>query len=107
MLGGVSVQENKDALVRVPTEEEERSRAIHPQREQLVTVRKVLETQGRSLMVNHGIEPVQQWWKRRAFAALSVQQWIKKLLGNSQPIVPPKSGRRGDRFPEVSSRQCP
>jgi transposase len=63
----VSVQENKDALalVRVPTEEEERSRAIHRQREQLVTVRKVLETQGRSLMVNHGIEPVQQWWKRR------------------------------------------
>jgi transposase len=51
------------ALVRVPTEEEERSRAIHRQREQLVKVRKVLEAQGRSLMVNHGIEPVQQWWK--------------------------------------------
>jgi transposase len=103
------VQGNKDALalVRVPTEEEERSRAIHRQREQLVTVRKVLETQGCSLMVNHGIEPVQQWWKRRAFAALSVPQWIKQLLGNSQPIVPPKSGHRGDRFPEVSSRQCP
>jgi transposase len=103
------VQGNKDALalVRVPTEEEERSRAIHQQREQLVTVRKVLEAQGRSLMVNHGIEPVHQWWKRRAFAALSVPQWIKQLLGNSQPIVPPKSGRPGDRFPEVSSRQCP
>jgi len=42
------------ALVRVPSEEEERSRAIHRQREQLVKVRKVLEAQGRSLMVNQG-----------------------------------------------------
>ena len=38
-------------------------------------------------MVNHGIEPVQQWWKRRAFAALRVPQWIKEFLGNSQPVV--------------------
>ena len=43
------------AVVRVPTEEEERSRAIHRQREQLVGVRKRLEAQGRSLMVNHGL----------------------------------------------------
>jgi transposase len=75
------------ALVRVPSEEEERSRAIHRQREQLVKVRKVLEAQGRSLMVNHGIEPVQQWWKARAFAALDVPGWMKELLANSQPIV--------------------
>src|SRR6266542_6505556 len=54
------VQGNRDALarVRVPSEEEERSRAIHRQREQLVKVRKQLEAQGRSLLVNHGIEPV-------------------------------------------------
>ena len=75
------------ALVRVPTEEEEQARALHRQREQLVKVRKVLEAQGRSLMVNHGIEPVQQWWKRRAFASLAVPEWIKQLLGNSQPLV--------------------
>jgi transposase len=75
------------ALVRVPSEEEEQARALHRQREQLVKVRKVLEAQGRSLMVNHGIEPVQQWWKRRAFATLVVPQWIKELLGNSQPVV--------------------
>jgi len=55
------VQGNRDALaiVRVPSEQEERSRAIHRQREQLVGARKRLEAQGRSLMVNHGIEPVQ------------------------------------------------
>jgi transposase len=54
------VQGNRDALalVRVPTEAEEQKRAIHRQREQLVKTRKVLEAQGRSLMVNHGIEPI-------------------------------------------------
>src|SRR5205809_4488493 len=83
------VQGNRDALaiVRVPTEEEERSRAIHRQREQLVGARKRLEAQGRSLMVNHGIEPVQNWWKPRTFAALPVPQWMRELLLNSQPIL--------------------
>jgi transposase len=83
------VQGNRDALalVRVPTEKEEQLRAIHRQREQLVKARKVLEAQGRSLMVNHGIEPVQQWWKRRAFVRLQVPGWMKELLSNSQPIL--------------------
>ena len=84
------VQGNRDALaiVRVPpTEEEERSRAIHRQREQLVGARKRLEAQGRSLMVNHGLEPVQNWWKPRTFAALAVPQWMRELLLNSQPIL--------------------
>jgi transposase len=83
------VQGNRDALaiVRVPTEEEEQLRAIHRQREQLVKARKGLEAQGRSLMVNHGLEPVQNWWKPRTFAALQVSDWIKELLQNSQPIL--------------------
>ena len=83
------VQGNRDALaiVRVPTEEEERSRAIHRQREQLVGTRKRLEAQGRSLLVNHGLEPVQNWWKPRPFAALPVPQWMRELLLNSQPIL--------------------
>jgi transposase len=76
------------ALVRVPSEEEEQARALHRQREQLVKVRKVLEAQGRSLLVNHGVEPVQQWWwKKHAFAALSVPHWIRVLLQNTQPIL--------------------
>ena len=83
------VEGNRDALalVRVPAEKEEQLRAIHRQREQLVKARKQLEAQGRSLMVNHGIEPVQQWWKRRAFAQLQVPQWMRTLLLNSQPIL--------------------
>jgi transposase len=83
------VEGNRDALalVRVPSEEEEQVRAIHRQREQLVKARKRLEAQGRSLMVNHGIEPVQNWWKPRTFAALPVPGWLKELLANSQPIL--------------------
>src|SRR6266852_3089491 len=83
------VQGNRDALavIRVPTEEEEHLRAIHRQREQLVKARKQLEAQGRSLMVNHGLEPVQNWWKPRTFAALPAPQWMKELLSNSQPIL--------------------
>lgn len=75
------------ALVRVPTEEEERARAIHRQREQLLKVRKQLEAHGRSLMVNHGLEPVQSWWKRANFAMLQVPSWLKELLSNSQPVL--------------------
>jgi transposase len=83
------VQGNRDALalVRVPTEEEEQSRALHRQREQLVKARKQLEAQGRSLMVNHGIESVKNWWKPRTFAALPVSAWLKELLGNTQPVL--------------------
>src|SRR6266480_1258645 len=83
------VQGNRSALalVRVPTEEEEQKRAIHRQREQLVKARMQLEAQGRSLMVNHGLEPVKSWWKGRTFAALQVPEWMKELLANSQSIL--------------------
>jgi transposase len=83
------VEGNRDALalVRVPTQAEEQKRAIHRQREQLVKARKRLEAQGRSLIVNHGIEPVNKWWKRRTFAALQVPAWMKELLQNTQPIL--------------------
>src|SRR6266496_739706 len=83
------VQGNRDALalVRVPSEKEEQLRAVHRQREQLVKARKQLEAQGRSLLVNHGIEPVKNWWKSRTFGALQVPAWVKELLSNSQPIL--------------------
>src|SRR6266496_4563840 len=83
------VQGNRDALaiVRVPSEEEEQKRAIHRQREQLVKTRKRLEAQGRSFMVNHGMETASNWWKPRTFALLSVPEWMKELLSNSQPIL--------------------
>ena len=55
--------------------------------EQLVKARKGLEAQGRSLLVNHGLEPMSNWWKPRTFAVLSVPEWMKELLCNSQPIL--------------------
>ena len=75
------------ALVRIPTPAEEQCRALHRQREQLVKARKQLEAQGRSLLVNHGLEPVTKWWKARTFGALDVPAWVKELLSNSQPIL--------------------
>lgn len=38
-------------------------------------------------MVNHGLEPVQRWWKRRTFAVLPVAPWMKELLNNTQPLL--------------------
>ena len=73
--------------MRVPTQEEQQKRALHRQREQLVKARMRLEAQGRSLMVNHGIEPLKNWWKRGNFSSLEVPAWMKELLGNSQPIL--------------------
>ncbi len=83
------VEGNKEelAVVRVPTEAEEQLRALHRQREQLVRTRKQLEAHGRSLLVNHGLEPANKWWKRRSFAALAVPAWIRELLANTQPIL--------------------
>ena len=83
------VEGNKEelAVVRVPSEAEEQVRALHRQREQLVRTRKQLEAHGRSLLVNHGFEPVNQWWKRRTFAALAVPAWMREMLANTQPLL--------------------
>jgi len=83
------VEGNKEelAVVRVPSEAEEQLRALHRQREQLVRTRKQWEAHGRSLLVNHGCEPVQKWWKARAFAALAVPAWMRELLGHTQPLL--------------------
>ena len=66
------------AIVRVPSEKEEQLRARR-QREQLVKARKQSEAQGRSLMVNHGVEPVKNWWKPAAFARLQVAEVVERV----------------------------
>src|SRR5450432_2636333 len=114
-------QGNRDALalVRVPREEEEQLRAVHRQREQLVKARKQLEAQGRSLMVNHGVEPVKSWWKRQSFAALSVPEWMERTarpqsadpacLGGEDPCPhrpAPGSGRAQPTARPGSHDQC-
>ena len=83
------VEGNQEALarVRVPREKEEQLGAVHRQREQLVRTRKQLEAQGRSLMVDQWIEPVQKWWRARTFAGLEVPSWLKRLLSHTQPLL--------------------
>src|SRR5438309_7552261 len=95
------------ALVRVPTEEEEQLRSIHRQREQLVKARKRLEAQGRSLMVNHGMEPVKNWWKPRTFLGLRVPEWMRELLSNSQPILVALQQRIGALTLQLQSAATP
>ncbi len=83
------IQGNKEALavIRIPSEEEEQRRAVHRQREQLVKTRKQLEAQGRSLLVNHGLEGKSGWWKARTFKQLELPRWLRELLENTQPIL--------------------
>jgi len=103
------VQGNREALavIRVPSEEEEQKRAIHRKREQLVKTRKVLEAQGRSLMVNHGMEPVQQWWKGRAFAKLGGPR-VDERVTLPKPTHPALARRKNPRFDAaVASRGRP
>src|SRR5436309_1896833 len=72
------VQGNRDALaiVRVPTEAEERSRAIHRQREQLVGARKRLE----SCVTKHG--------NPRLRAALVELAWrLVRFQPNYKPVI--------------------
>jgi transposase len=59
------------AVIRVPSEQEERDRHLHRQREQLVRHRQKLEAAGRSLLVNHGLPAPAHWWK--------VQTWRYRL----------------------------
>ena len=92
------VEGNREALavVRVPTEEEEQLRAIHRQREQLVKTRKRLEAQGRSLMVNHGVEPVQRWWKRRTLRRCGAG--VDERRSHQQPADPAGAGGKDPRL---------
>jgi len=85
------VEGNKDALalVRVPTEEEEKRRTVPRQRGQLVAARKALEAQGRSLLVNFGLEAKSGWWKPRTWKKLRAElpAWIVERLSVSQPVI--------------------
>ena len=56
---------NKKAfsVVRIPTVDEERERAITRQRQQLVRERQRLAAMGRSLLAMHNIHVTGKWWK--------------------------------------------
>jgi len=66
------------AVVRVPSEAEERARLTSRQREQLVHPRQLLEAQGRGLLVSHGLPAPAHWWKNQTWSRL-----IKVLMHTS------------------------
>ena len=92
-------------LCACPAEEEERSRAIHRQREQLVEARKRLEAQGRSLLVNHGLEPVQNWWKPRTFAALAGAA-VDERVASQQPTDPARVTGKDRPANAATAKRC-
>jgi transposase len=77
------------AVIRVPTEEEEKVRHIHRQREDLVRARTKLQAQGRCLLVNHGQAAPQRWWRRQGWTALEklLPAWLLARLSVYRPLL--------------------
>ena len=77
------------AVIRVPSEEEERVRHVHRQREDLVRARTKLQAQGRSLLVNHGQAAPQRWWRKQGWTALEklLPDWLLERLAVYRPLL--------------------
>jgi len=70
------------AVIRLPSEEEEKLRHVHGQREDLVRARTKLQAQGRSLLVNHGQAAAPRWWRPQGWTALEklLPGWLLERL---------------------------
>ena len=83
------------AVIRVPSEEEERLRAEHRQRETLVRARTRLAAQGRALIVNHAGEPQHplqipaRWWRAAGWKTLGsvLPEWLGGRLAVLRPVL--------------------
>ena len=77
------------AVIRVPSEEEERARHLSRQRAQLVHHRQKLEAQGRGLLVNHGLPAPAHWWKNQTWKRLVqlLPEWSVAHLEIYRPIL--------------------
>ena len=82
---------NKDSLavIRVPSEEEERARHWSRQREQLVHHRQKIEAQGRGLLISHGLPAPGHWWKPQSWNRLGklLPAWILPHLELYRPAL--------------------
>jgi transposase len=82
---------NKNALavIRVPSEEEERARHWSRQRQQLVGHRQKLEAQGRSLLLGHGLPAPGRWWRPQSWSRLGrlLPGWILCHLEFYRPVL--------------------
>jgi len=70
------------SVVRVPTQEQERERAMSRQRSQLVRERTRIQAMGRSLLATQGIHVNGRWWRGRTWAGVQEQapQWVLERL---------------------------
>jgi transposase len=77
------------AVIRVPSEAEERARQRARQREQLVRHRKRLEAQGRGLLVSYGLPAPAHWWKEQTFTRLQkvLPAWLVPDLERYRPAL--------------------
>jgi transposase len=82
---------NKDSLavIRVPSEEEERARHWSRQREQLVHHRQKMEAQGRGLLISHGLPAPAHWWKPQSWTRLGklLPAWMLPHLELYRPAL--------------------
>jgi len=70
------------SIVRVPTPDEERERALSRQRQQIVRERQLLQAMGRSLLASHGIHVTGKWWKGRTWSLIRSEApgWVVERL---------------------------
>jgi transposase len=77
------------AVIRVPSEQEERARHWGRQREQLVHHRQKLEAQGRSLLIDHDLPAPARWWRPQSWSRLAklLPVWILSHLELYRPVL--------------------
>ena len=81
--------QNSLAVIRVPSQEEERARHWSRQREQLVHHRQKMEAQGRGLLISHGLPAPAHWWKPQSWSRLAklLPAWILPHLELYRPAL--------------------
>ena len=77
------------AVIRVPSEEEERLRTEPRQREALVRARTKLQAQGRALLINHSQPAPARWWRAAGWRALGkiLPGWLRERLEVFRPVL--------------------
>jgi transposase len=77
------------AVIRVPTEEEEKLRHIHRQRESLVRARTKMQAQGRGLLVSHSQAAPPHWWRAQTWKRLQnlLPDWLLTRLDVLRPVL--------------------
>ncbi len=77
------------AVIRVPSEQEERARHTSRQREQLIHHRQKMEAQGRSLLISYGLPAPAHWWKNQTWSRLTklLPGWILAHLEIYRPAL--------------------